>query len=175
MLETLFFDSWKSLWRSFLMCLLAYPFLIFLLRVFGKRTLTNVNIFDFIITVTYGATLSSVLTSDKVSLAEGALILFMLTFLQFVVSKLSTHYKRVSDLIKAAPAFLYNEGEFFEKEMQRERIKVDDLRLKIRQEGKSSFEKVEAIVLEGDGSLSIVKKEEGSSKEALLGVQRNNN
>jgi uncharacterized membrane protein YcaP (DUF421 family) len=34
---------------------------------------------------------------------------------------------------------------------------------------------VEAIVLEGDGSLSIVKKEEGSSKEALLGVQRNNN
>jgi uncharacterized membrane protein YcaP (DUF421 family) len=38
----------------------------------------------------------------------------------------------------------------------------------------SSFEKVEAIVLEGDGSLSIIKKEEDSTKEALRGVRKGN-
>ncbi|WP_421385218.1 DUF421 domain-containing protein [Bacillus salacetis] len=171
MFDTLLFNGWKSLVRAFLMCLLAYPFLILLLRLFGRRTLASVNIFDFIITVTYGATLSSILTNDKVSLAEGAVILCMLTLLQFVVAKLSTKSNRISDLIKASPSFLYYNGRFIEEEMDRERIKVEDLRLKIRQEGMSSFEKVEAIVLEGDGSLSIIKKEEGSSLEALRGVR----
>jgi uncharacterized membrane protein YcaP (DUF421 family) len=125
MLDTLLFDGWKSLGRALLMCLLAYPFLIALLRLFGKRTLSKVNIFDFIISVTYGATLSSVLTNDKVSLADGAVILFMLTLLQFIVAKLSTKSKRVSDLIEASPSFLYYEGQLFQKEMQRERIKIE--------------------------------------------------
>lgn len=57
--------------------------------------------------------------------------------------------------------------------MKKQRIRLDDLRLKIRKRGRSSFENVEAIVLEGDGdgSLSVIKKEAGSSKEAFIGVQ----
>ncbi|MGM0846451.1 MAG: DUF421 domain-containing protein [Bacillota bacterium] len=172
MLDTLLFDNWNSLIRALLMCVLAYPFLIFLLRVFGKRTLTDVNMFDFIITVTYGATLSSILTSDKVSLAEGALILFMLTLLQMIIARLTNNSKRFSDVIKASPSFLYNEGEFYEHEMQKQRMRMEDLRSRVRKEGMSSFDKVEAIVLEGDGSLSVIKKEEGSSKAALIGVKR---
>ncbi|TYR73574.1 DUF421 domain-containing protein [Rossellomorea vietnamensis] len=171
MLETLLFDNWKSLLRAAVMCLLAYPFLIFVLRLFGKRTLTNVNMFDFIITVTYGATLSSILTNDKVSFAEGAIILLMLTLLQMIIAKLTRNSKRFSDLIKASPSFLYNEGEFNENEMQKQRICLDDLRSKVRKEGMGSFENLEAIVLEGDGSLSIIKKEEGASKAALIGVK----
>ncbi|MGD6967347.1 DUF421 domain-containing protein [Rossellomorea vietnamensis] len=171
MLDTVLFDNWKSLLRAAVMCLLAYPFLIFVLRVFGKRTLTNVNMFDFIITVTYGATLSSILTNDKVSLAEGAVILFMLTLLQMIIAKAAKNSKRFSDIIKASPSFLYNDGEFYEKEMQKQRILIDDLRSKVRKEGMASFENVAAIVLEGDGSLSIIKKEEGSSKAALVGVK----
>ncbi|MGF2616393.1 DUF421 domain-containing protein [Rossellomorea aquimaris] len=173
MLDTLLFDNWKSLMKATVMCLMAYPFLILVLRLFGKRTLTNVNMFDFIITVTYGATLSSILTNDKVTLAEGAVILFMLTLLQMIIARLTTNSKRFSDIIKASPSFLYNNGEFYEKEMQKQRIRIDDLRSKVRKEGMGSFENVEAIVLEGDGSLSIVKKEEGGSKAALVGVKGN--
>lgn len=170
MLDTLLFDGWNSTLRVILMCLLAYPFLIVLLRLFGKRTLTNVNIFDFIITVTYGATLSSVITSEKISFVDGATILFMLTLLQYLVSKLSANSRRFSDFTKASPTFLYYRNQFNEKQMQRQRIRVEDLRAKVRQQGMSSFDKVEAIVLEGDGSLSIIKKEDDSSGDALQGV-----
>ena len=88
MLDTVLFDGWKSVLRIAIMCMLAYPFLIVLLRVFGKRSLTNVNIFDFVITVTYGATLGSIITSEKVSFVDGAVVLFMLTLLQYIVSSI---------------------------------------------------------------------------------------
>lgn len=171
MLDTILFDGWKSVLRIAIMSLLAYPFLILLLRSSGKRSLTNVNIFDFIITVTYGATLGSIITSDKVSFADGAVVLFMLTLLQYFVSKLSTNSKGFAQLIKVSPSFIYRNGEFDEESMQKHRIRKDDLRGKVRQQGLSSFEQVEAIVLEGDGSLSIIKKEDGLSKDALENVK----
>lgn len=170
MLDTILFDGWKSMLRVAIMCILAYPFLIILLRLSGKRSITKVNIFDFIITVTYGATLSSVITSDKVSFADGAVVLVMLTLLQHIVTKLAVKSKRFSDFIKATPTFLYTEGKFNEELMQKERLRREDLRGKVRQQGMSSFEKVEAIVLEGDGSVSIIKKEDVISKDALEGV-----
>lgn len=152
------------------MAALAYPFLILLLRMSGKRSITNVNIFDFIITVTYGATLSSVITSDKVSFADGVAVLSMLTLLQYIVSKTAARSRRFSDFIKASPVFLYYEGNFNEKQMNKNRLRKQDLRGKVRQQGMSSFENVEAIVLEGDGSVSIIKKEDVKSKDALEGI-----
>lgn len=172
MLDTLLFDGWKSIFRVAVMCLLAYPFLIVLLRLFGKRSLTKVNIFDFIITVTYGATLSSIITSEKVSFADGVVVFVMLTLLQFIVTKLAVKSKSFSDFIKATPTFLYYEDEFNEKLLLKEHLRKEDLRAKVRQEGLSSFEKVEAIVLEGDGSVSVIKKEDVQSKDALEGVAK---
>ncbi|AIY04547.1 hypothetical protein Plano_0582 [Planococcus sp. PAMC 21323] len=172
MLDTLLFDGWKSIFRVAVMCLLAYPFLILLLRLFGKRSLTKVNIFDFIITVTYGATLSSIITSEKVSFADGVVVFVMLTLLQFIVTKLAVKSKSFSDFIKATPTFLYYEDEFNEKLLLKEHLRKEDLRAKVRQEGLSSFEKVEAIVLEGDGSVSVIKKEDVQSKDALEGVAK---
>lgn len=172
MLDTILFDGWKSVLRIAIMCMLAYPFLIVLLRFFGKRSLSNVNIFDFVITVTYGATLGSIITSDKMSFADGVVVLFMLTLLQYIVSKLSVNSKGFADLIKSNPSFIYHDGKFYEKSMHKHRIRKDDLRGKVRQQGLSSFEQVEAIVLEGDGSLSIIKKGDTQSKDALEGVER---
>lgn len=172
MLDTILFDGWKSVLRIAIMSMLAYPFLIILLRIFGKRSLSNVNIFDFVITVTYGATLGSIITSDKMSFADGVVVLFMLTLLQYIVSKLSVNSKGFADLIKANPSFIYYEGKFYEKSMYKHRIRKDDLRGKVRQQGLSSFEQVEAIVLEGDGSLSIIQKQDNQSKDALEGVER---
>ncbi|RAZ81377.1 DUF421 domain-containing protein [Planococcus halotolerans] len=169
-MDTLLFDGWNSVLRIVIMSALAYPFLIVLLRMSGKRSITNVNIFDFIITVTYGATLASIITSDKVSFADGAAVLVMLTLLQYLVSKTAAGSKRFSDFIKASPVFLYYGGNFNEKQMQKNRLRKQDLREKVRQQGMSSFENVEAIVLEGDGSVSIIKKEEVKSKDALEGI-----
>ncbi|WP_077590433.1 YetF domain-containing protein [Planococcus lenghuensis] len=95
----------------------------------------------------------------------------MLTLLQFIVAKLTTNFNAIADLIKASPAFLYADGRFNEKQMQKQQIRIEDLYAKVRKHGMSSLDEVEAIVLKGNGSLSIVKKEEDSSKETLRGIK----
>lgn len=170
--ETILFDNWNKLFRIFMMALLVYPFLIILLRTSGKRSLTKVNIFDFIITVAYGASFASILLTNTVTFADGALLLFMLTALQFILSKLEVHFDFFAKLVKSKPVFLYVDGQIKEAAVKKNRLKEQDLKGAIRKEGLFSYNQVEAIVLEGDGTLAVIHKDGSSySKEALEGVE----
>ena len=60
--ENIFFDNWESIGRTFSVGLLAYFSLIAMLRISGKRTLSQMKEFDFIVTVALGSTLATRLT-----------------------------------------------------------------------------------------------------------------
>ena len=65
---------------------LAYLWLILVLRTTRKRTLAQLNAFDFIVTVALGSTLASVILSKNVAWVEGALALGLLAILQVVAA-----------------------------------------------------------------------------------------
>lgn len=175
MFELIIFDNWNKIIRIILMTLLTYPFLIIILRISGKRSLTKVNIFDFIITVALGAAFASILLTNSVTFLDGAVLLFLLVFFQFILSKLEVHSKAFAKLIKATPVFVYVNGQFNNDVMKRNRLRMDDLKGAVRKKGFASFEQVEAVVLEGDGTLSVIQKDSYTSKEALEGVEGKNN
>ncbi|WP_366970658.1 hypothetical protein [Rhodocytophaga aerolata] len=72
-MDKLFFDTWESMQRTFIVGICAYLSMIILLRISGKRTLTKMNAFDFIVTVALGSTLATLLLSKDVALPTGCL------------------------------------------------------------------------------------------------------
>jgi len=82
-IEHIFFNDWATLLRTLIIGVLAYVSLIFFLRISGKRTLSKMNAFDFVVTVALGSTLATVLLSKGVALAEGSLGFALLVALQF--------------------------------------------------------------------------------------------
>ena len=77
-MEGVFFDGWAVLGRTAAIGMLAYAILIVLLRASGKRKLSKMNAFDFVVTVALGSTLASLLLNKDVSLAQGALAFALL-------------------------------------------------------------------------------------------------
>ncbi len=75
-MENYFFDNWESIARTLTITISAYLILIFFLRVSGKRTLSKMNAFDFIITIALGSCLATVALNKEVALADGALVFF---------------------------------------------------------------------------------------------------
>jgi uncharacterized membrane protein YcaP (DUF421 family) len=106
------FDSWTGLGRVVLVGTLAYLALVLLLRISGKRTLTKLNAFDLVVTVALGSTLATVLLSKTVALAEGALALGLLVFLQYAIAWLSVRSPGFQSVIKAEPTLLLCRGRF---------------------------------------------------------------
>ncbi len=164
------FNGWDNLLRTLIVGVLAYVALVVFLRISGKRTLSRMNAFDLIVTVALGSTLATVLLARDVALADGALAFALLIVLQFVVSWSSVRARWVRRLATGEPLMLLYCGEFLPATLQQARVTEDEVRAAIRSAGVDSLGKVHAVVLETDGSFSVVLPSEGGDGSSLVGV-----
>jgi uncharacterized membrane protein YcaP (DUF421 family) len=152
----MFFDGWSDLIRILIVGTLAYAGLVGFLRLSGKRTLSKMNAFDLVVTVAIGSTLATVLLNREVSLSEGLLAFALLCALQFTVASLSMHSRGFRRIIKSEPALLFRRGDYMASAMRRERVTEDELRSAIRAAGHANPADIEAVVLETDGTFSVI-------------------
>ncbi|CAN5381635.1 DUF421 domain-containing protein [soil metagenome] len=166
----MFLNSWFNLLSVLIVGMLAYVALIILLRVFGKRTLSKWNAFDFVVTIALGSILASVTLSKNVPLIEGISAFLLLIALQFIITKLSVRFDFIKNIIKAKPTLLLDKGEYLTDALRRQRVDESEVRAAIRAAGFAAIEEIEAVVLETDGTFSVVKHLADGSRSALQDV-----
>jgi uncharacterized membrane protein YcaP (DUF421 family) len=154
----MFFDNWTELARILIVGGLAYVGLVSFLRVSGKRTLAKMNAFDLVVTVALGSTLATSLLDKNVSLLEGLLAFALLCGLQYTVAYVSVRSKMFRRIIKSEPALLLHRGEYLRSTMRRERVSEDEIRAAVRSAGEADPHAIEAVVLETDGTFSVIAK-----------------
>ncbi|MDX1458885.1 MAG: DUF421 domain-containing protein [Marinobacter sp.] len=170
-MEQIFFGGWSSLIRTLVVGVLAYVVLVVFLRVSGNRTLSKLNAFDLIVTVALGSTLATVLLSKSVPLADGVLAFALLIGLQLVVTFTSVRKRWFRRILTGEPQLLLYRGEFMPAALRKARVTEDEVRSAVRSSGVPALEDVEAVVLETDGSLSVVRRGPQPGSSSLEGVQ----
>lgn len=158
------FDGWQDVLRVLVVGVAAYVALVVLLRVSGKRTLTKLNAFDLVVTVALGSTLATVLLSGTVALVEGVVGLALLVLLQLVITWTAVRWPRFRRFVKSEPTLLLQDGEFLDGAMERERVTRAEVLAALRGSGLADRGEAAAVVLETDGSLSVVKASDGGSR-----------
>lgn len=167
-MQNVFFDGWSGLLRTLIVGVLAYGLLVVFLRLSGKRTLSKLNAFDFVVTVALGSTLATMLLTKDVALVEGALGLALLIGLQFLVSWSSVRLDWFRRAVRSEPALLARRGVVLPDAMRRERISEGEIFAAIRSAGVRDLAAVDAVVLETDGSLSVLHGDNGNSDPTSL-------
>jgi uncharacterized membrane protein YcaP (DUF421 family) len=166
----MFFDGWQGIWRTALVGVLAYLVLVLLLRISGKRTLSKMNAFDLVVTVALGSTLATILLSSDVALAEGITAFTVLILLQYFIAWLSVRSPAVSRLVKSEPALLLYQGRSLPDALRRERVVEAELLAAVRSQGLADLAEVEAVVLETDGSFTVISQRERPEQPTLANV-----
>lgn len=168
----IFFNGWERILQIVVVGALGYVLLVFGLRVYGKRTLTKMNMFDFVVTIALGSTFASMLVTPNVTLFEGMLALLLLLTAQRVTTWLSVQSRAAERLIKASPRLLYYNGYLLTDAMQKERVTKSEILSAIRTEGIASLDAVLAVVLENNGEMSVIHhpEEVGKPINTLLDV-----
>lgn len=165
----MFFSSLENLIHVLVAGALVYAGLIFFLRLSGKRTLVSMNAFDFIVSVAIGSMLASTMLPSKVSLTDGLLALGLLVLLQFFVAWFEIRYPMFHRVVTSRPTMVFFRGQFMKEKMRQQRIKEEDVLTIIRNKGHLDIERVEAVVLETNGSLSVLTRPEGPVARSSLG------
>lgn len=164
------FDSWSSLLRIAVVGAAAYLTLVLVLRVSGKRTLSKLNAFDLVVTVALGSTLATILLNSRVTWAQGATALLLLGLLQYAVAAATARVPSLRTVVTAEPSMLVRDGRLLEDAMVRQRVVVAEVRQALRQQGIGDLDQVAAVVLETDGSLTVVPRDKVGDGWALADV-----
>ena len=152
---------------------MAYLALVLLLRLSGKRTLSTMDPFDFVITTALGSTLAQrnrCSNPGDVALVEGLVTFATIIALQHLVSWLSIKQRFVRRMIKSRPALLFYKGEFQKSTMDREHVPDIEILAAVRESGVASLDEVEAVVLEADSGFSVIKRSKTEGDSALRDV-----
>lgn len=169
----MWFHAWYDLVRVAAVGASAYLTVVLILRVAGKRTLAKLNAFDLVVTVALGSTLATILLSKDVSWAEGAVGLLVLALLQSVVAGVTRRRPWLRKLVTARPTLLLRDGCPVTEALRSERVTMDEVRQAVRATGSGDLSSIAAVVLESDGSLSVIpgsKAGDGSSLSGVRGV-----
>lgn len=167
----MWFESWASLQRTLVAAVVAYATVVVFLRVSGKRTLSKMNAFDLVVTVALGSTLSSIIVSKNVPLLDGLIAMALLIALQFIVAWTSTRVEFFERIVKSEPTVLVYRGELHRDAMVRQRVSNEEVHAAIRDSGLSSITDTGAVVLETDGTFSVVSMEalrSGAGVESVI-------
>lgn len=165
------YDGSQPLVRTVTVGVVGYAALVVLLRLSGKRTLAKMSGFDLVVTIAFGSALASSLLTRDVSLAQGCVALALLVVLQFVITWSSVRARWVRRVVTGEPLLLLHRGALLHPALRRE--PEDEVRAAVRAAGFLDVAGVEAVVLETDGSFSVVPMADGPvSSSSLAGVRR---
>jgi uncharacterized membrane protein YcaP (DUF421 family) len=167
----MWFDNWPDIARTILVGGAAYAGLVAVLRLTGKRTLSQLNAFDFIVTVALGSTLATILLSKDVSWTEGMVAFGLLAGLQLLVALLSSIWPRLRSVFTSSPVLLVEHGEYRDEAIRRNRLTRSEVRQAIRSSGSGDVSQVAAVVLETNGTLSVITTASLGNGSSLEGVK----
>lgn len=169
--QPLWFAGWFRLGHAMLATCISYVALLIMLRVAGKRSVAKMNIFDFVSVVAIGSTVANTIVGQSVPLAEGLAAVMMLILIHFSISWLTAHSRGAERLINGDPVLLLRDGRLLRTTMRRERVTEEEVLSAIRMQGRGGVEDVASVVLETDGTFSVISKGHEGSDSGLHDVR----
>ncbi|MCL2564909.1 MAG: DUF421 domain-containing protein [Defluviitaleaceae bacterium] len=132
--------------------------LFILARIMGKKQMSQLNFFDYVIGITIGSIASEYAVVRSVHAAEGLTALVVVSLFSILFSYISVKSYRGRKILDGVPVVLIENGKLMEKSILKERLSINDLLEECRQKNIFDIANVEFAILETSGRLSILPK-----------------
>ena len=138
--------------------IVIFLFILLLTRVMGRRELGQLEPFDLIILVVIGDLVQQGVTQDDYSVMGAILVVTTLGLMTVLTSYLNFRLPRLRPVLDGEPIVLVEDGRPIERNMRRERTTPEELRAAARLQQISSIDDVRFAVLETNGEISFITR-----------------
>ncbi|MGG4146042.1 DUF421 domain-containing protein [Paenibacillus algorifonticola] len=156
----------------------SFVVLLVLTRLLGKKQVGHLTFFNYVTGITFGSTTAEIIVNRQITLLQGISSLVLWSLLAFIIALTGLHSVKAREILDGQPTILIKKGEILEKTLTKQHLNIDDLIMLLRNKDVFSPEEVEFAILEPDGKLSVLRKEEllpatkKDIKAALTPIQR---
>jgi uncharacterized membrane protein YcaP (DUF421 family) len=135
-----------------------YLFVLFLMRVIGRRELSTLGPVDLVLLIILGDALQQGLTQDDYSVTGALIAVGTIAVMQVGVSYVSFRSARVRRVLEGHPIVVVQDGKVLGANLRRQRMTPDELAEEMRMQQIASFDEVQWAIVENNGTVSFIKK-----------------
>jgi uncharacterized membrane protein YcaP (DUF421 family) len=136
----------------------AYVFILFLLRVVGRRELSSMEPSDLVLLVVIGDLIQNGVTQSDYSMTGVVLAVTTFGLLAVGTSYIVFRSRRAQSVIEGEPLIIVQNGEPIERNLRGERLTLSEVMEQARQHEIESLDEVKWAVLETTGQISFLKR-----------------
>ena len=138
----------------------CYLLLLLIIRLSGKRGLSQVTIFDFILLLLISQAVGQALIGNDSSLTTAAIITITLVVVNRGNDWAAHRWADASHVLEDAPLVLIEDGDIHDDRLRKMKVRLDDILENGRiEEGVERLDQIKHAVLERSGAISIVVRD----------------
>jgi uncharacterized membrane protein YcaP (DUF421 family) len=142
---------------SVIRALTIYLILMVIFRLSGKRALSEVTTFDFILLLIISEATQNALMGDDFSLTNAFIVILTLVMADLGLSILTARSVKLETLLSDVPTIVVENGRVLDARMSKLRISVDDVLEQARAtQGLERLDQIKYAVVERSGSISVI-------------------
>ena len=134
----------------------VYFFIVAAIRLFGKKELTQLSVIDLVFILLISNSVQNAMVGQDTGLLSGLAAASTLFAVNFLMKYFLFRSERFSKLIQGEPVLLILNGKVITKNLQKEKLTLDEIEAAMREHGVEKIEEVDLAVLEVDGNISIL-------------------
>lgn len=145
-------------WELVIRSIAVYAFLLFILRISGKRQIGQLAPFDLVLLLVLSNAVQNSMSAGDNSLIGGLLIASTLVAINFLVGYATYKNKKLEELLEGRPQILIHDGRLYDDVMAKAQLTHHELDAALRQSGCVSVGEVQSAILENNGAISVIPK-----------------
>jgi len=149
-----------SVWEKVLRTVVVYLFILVAFRFTGKRQVGQLTPFDLVVLLIISNVVQNAVIGPDNSLGGGILGAVTILTLNYLDVEASYRFKSARRLLEGKPVLLVHNGRVIHENLNHERITLEDLQGALRRSGVENASQVRFAVLEENGQISVVPKQE---------------
>ncbi len=134
----------------------VYLFMVIVLRIFGKKELSQLNTADVILILLISNSVQNAMVGSNSSLLGGIVAALALFLINYLFKNIMLRSKFIKNLVQDKPEILIHNGKIEFKTLAKLGITSDELQEAMREHGVQYFKEVKLAMFEIDGTISII-------------------
>ncbi|NDI33999.1 DUF421 domain-containing protein [Chengkuizengella sediminis] len=148
-----------DIWGMIIRTILIYVVVVIVMRIMGKREIGKLSVIDLVVSIMIAEIAVIVIEDTNRPMLEGILPMIILLMIQIATAFISLKNEKLRQWLDGVPSIIIKNGKLNRKEMKKQRYNLDDLLLQLRHKNIKDMRDVEFAILETNGNLSVIEKE----------------
>ncbi|MDQ7912959.1 DUF421 domain-containing protein [Pseudomonas sp. 102515] len=143
--------------ESVLRAAAIYVFLLVLFRLTGRRALSEITTFDFVLLLVIGEATQQALLGDDFSVINAFVVIATLVLIDILLSLFKERSPKVGRFLDGVPLIVVEYGKPLTERLRKARLTEEDILEAARQsQGLERLEQIRFAVLEKNGQISVI-------------------